>query len=129
MDPSISHIDGPVLILGANSVVAKVFASQLEKKGTQVVKVTRRECDLLNSSSIHQFVQQQLQLNIRFAYAVHFATTYSKADIQMAQNVAILVDKLEIPRLVFTSSWVVLLPDAMISGTPYVLHISISMIL
>lgn len=115
-----------VLILGANSAVAKVYASLLEKHGTPVVKVTRKECDLLDSASVAQYIIQQRAESVHFAYAIHFATTYSSADVKMARNVADLVDGLEIPRLIFTSSWVVLLQDALVSGTPYVISLYLS---
>lgn len=108
----------PVLVLGSNSAVAQVFIELLTKHNVPVVRVTRKECDFLNVASINAFVARNK--GNAFSYAVHFATTYSAADVQMAKNVTVLIDGLDVQRLVFMSSWVVMLEDAPIAGTPYI---------
>ena len=110
--------DNGVLILGANSAVAQVYMELLARYSVPCTPVTRKDCDLLDPAAIDAYVGRNQ--GRQFRYAVHFATTYTDADVPMARNIARLVDGLQIPRLVFMSSWVVLLEDAPISGTKYI---------
>lgn len=107
------------LVLGSRSAIGRKFIDSLDGAKLEPVAVSSQMCNLLDPASVDKLIEQLRPFTGTFRFAVQFSTTYGKDDVAMAVQVARLVNALSIPRLVFLSSWVVML-DKSLTSTGYI---------
>ncbi|KAJ1639768.1 hypothetical protein T492DRAFT_856088 [Pavlovales sp. CCMP2436] len=110
-----SALPSRVLVLGSRSAIGRKFIDALDSVKLEPVAVSSQVCDLLEAESVDKLIAQLRPLKGTFRFAVQFSTTYGARDLLMARHVARIVNALEIPRLVFLSSWVVMLDPSLMS--------------
>lgn len=104
-----------VLVLGSRSAIGRRFIDALDGAKLEPVAVSSQMCNLLDPASVDKLIEQLRSFTGTFRFAVQFSTTYGAGDVAMAAQVARLVNALSIPRLVFLSSWVVMLDKSLVS--------------
>mmetsp|Transcript_17469 Transcript_17469/g.42975 ORF Transcript_17469/g.42975 Transcript_17469/m.42975 type:complete len:382 (-) Transcript_17469:1240-2385(-) len=108
-----------VLVLGSRSAIGRRFIDSLESRGLEAIAVSSQVCDLLNNASVASLIERLRPRAHLIRFAVQFSTTYGAKDLDMARNVARIVNELSLPRLVFLSSWVVMM-DKSLTSTSYI---------
>lgn len=110
-----------VLVLGSRSAIGRKFIDALENAGLEPVVISSSACNLLDAADVDKLIAslQGAEHAGQWRFAVQFSTTYGSKDLLMARHVARIIDALAIPRLVFLSSWVVMLDSSLLS-TSYI---------